>query len=321
MGWRIFKATDTGAPSAALNVQGSLAAILRACLIDGYGTTLPVGGWSEPFAESGGVSVFRADTGNRQFYQFADTAGAYAVIKAYESMSDLTTGAGEWTNNDYYFGKYYATSNMDWIVVANEVTVIFVGIGQHGWVPQMFGEYEALFSGTSYNNAIIGAYSTSLRETLSSFGNFYDAYSSAGSSTGKRVVMHRLPNGNGVGFAVGLCSFSGALGGAISYNYTISLALTAQIKPVLTPVFYYGAPDTTAVPSGEDYYYAMLPWGVVPLILAMNIPVADFSSAINATSEWTDTDTGLSYLLLPYGLTTYTTYDRVAFAIPLADVS
>ncbi len=319
MGWRIFKSTDSGAPTGALNVSGSLAAILRACLIDGYGTIDPVGGWSEPFTEANNVSVFRADAGNRQFYKFTDTAGPVAEIKAYESMSDLTTGTGAWPSSTYYIGKYYTTATLGWVVVANEYTVIFIGVAQYGWLPQMFGEFDSIMASAPYNNMIIGTYSTSLRETYSCFSDF--SATSSVSSTGKRVVLHRLPDGTGLGFCTGITGQGACLGGPSSYAQVVSMGVAETIRPVLSPMLFYGTPDSTTVPSGNDYYLKMLAWGIIPMILTMSSPVIDFTTAINATAEWTDTDTGLSYLLFPYGFQSYTALPRVAFAIPLADLS
>ncbi len=321
MGWRIFKSTDSGAPTGALNVSGNLAAILRACLIDGYGTIDPVGGWEEPFTESGGVAVFRATAGNRQFYQFADIAGSYAVISGYESMSDLTTGSGKWPYASYNFGKYYTTSNMKWVVFANEYTVVFIGCGQYGWIPQVFGEYTPLFTGTSYNNCIIGVYSSSLRETYSPFNDFSGALAAAVSATGRRVALHRLPNGTALGVSVGLTGGAANLSGASSWQYAIPLDLSATMRPLLSPILLFGPPDTTVVSSGNDYYGMQGAWGVVPRIYSMSIPVVDFSAEAFCTVEWEDTDTGLTYLLFPFGSYVYSSYDRIAFAIPLAEVS
>ena len=320
MGWRIFKATDSGAPAATLNVAGQLAAILRACLIDGYGTgedyKAPVGGWSEPFAEANNVAVFRADTGNRQFYQIQDSSAAGAPFRAYESMSDIDTGVGVWFQ--HYLGKYYNTSNMDWIVLANEKTVILFFVFQNGWAPQMFGEYESFFSGFGFNDIVCGCSIAQGREPYN-FAMDTEQFSDA-PIVGEGAYVHRLPDGSGLGAYCSAVSLTPRATGSDNYSYSFDATNLTEKKPVLWPLLLGGLFDTTSS-SGTDYYNKSLFIGIVPLILGSDCAFVDLNTSINQTAEWTDVDSGETYLLLPFGVSGYTIYSRAPLVIPLGDVT
>lgn len=92
----VYRSTDSGAP--ALTAQaGTLLNVLRACLVTGYGSK-PAAGWSEPFAASGNVGVFRqgAKTGRRQFFvQVSDATGNRAWLSMYEDMSSVNAGTNQ----------------------------------------------------------------------------------------------------------------------------------------------------------------------------------------------------------------------------------
>jgi hypothetical protein len=164
---RIYKSTDSGAPPHPSRLRGSMAALLRACLVTGYGSgedaKVPAG-WEEPFTETNNYAVFRALSGARQFFQIDDNQADADVtaVRAFESMSDVQTGSGQWVlDADTYrfFGKKqnatdaYSTS---WIVVADEVTCwVFLNC-QYGLIPHGFGEFQSYRDDNPYRSFFAG---------------------------------------------------------------------------------------------------------------------------------------------------------------------
>lgn len=158
---RVYKSTDPGAPPHPSATRGSMAALLRACLVTGYGSgedfKAPAG-WEEPFAEAGNIACFRALEGARQFYQIDDTQADadVTVMRSFESMSDVATGQGQWGNE--YFGKWYSATypGTAWIVAADERTVYVWLMSRGGMIPHGFGEYDSLLTDDPYNSFVAG---------------------------------------------------------------------------------------------------------------------------------------------------------------------
>lgn len=90
----IYKSTDAGAP-VLTGQTGTLVALLKACLVDGYGAKAATG-WTEPFT---GVSkgAFKQGAGSGFYLRVQDDgpgAGTFkeARITGYETMTDVDTG-------------------------------------------------------------------------------------------------------------------------------------------------------------------------------------------------------------------------------------
>jgi len=92
---KLYSWDDDGAPVLGTTTDGSLLSILRACLVDGYGTRTAAG-WSMPhsdlpnkkavFAPVSGGALLRLD--DNLNYQYAKVAG-------FDAMTDVDTGTGE----------------------------------------------------------------------------------------------------------------------------------------------------------------------------------------------------------------------------------
>jgi len=144
---RIYKSTDSGAPPHPSSLRGSMAALLRACLVTGYGAMTPAG-WEEPFAETNNIACFRALQGTaRQFYQINDRDYDADVTRmtSYDSMSSVETGEG--ARGAVYFGKWYsATESFAWLVIADEKTCYVVLQPEDNNIVHGFGEYLSLIA-------------------------------------------------------------------------------------------------------------------------------------------------------------------------------
>jgi hypothetical protein len=154
---RVYKSTDSGAPAHPTATKGTMAALLRACLVTGYGSKAPAG-WSEPHVESGNIACFQAPEGARQFFQLADTQATnvnVAVMAGFESMSDVSTGLGGWGSK--YFGKRSTLAgSVAWWVVADERTVYVFLDTTRGLTGHVFGEYRSFVDDDPYNSLIGG---------------------------------------------------------------------------------------------------------------------------------------------------------------------
>lgn len=145
---RVYKSTDPGAPPHPSALRGSMAALLRACLVVGYGSgedaKVPAG-WEEPFVESGNYAVFRATQGTaRMFYQIDDNQpdADVTIMTMFDSMSDAASGSGD--RGSVYFGKYDPGYSTKWMVIADEKTAYFWSSCQYDGLLHGFGEYTSL---------------------------------------------------------------------------------------------------------------------------------------------------------------------------------
>ncbi|MGE4334522.1 MAG: hypothetical protein AB7E55_00920 [Pigmentiphaga sp.] len=171
---RVYKSTDPGAPAHPSDLRGSMAALLRACLVVGYGSgedAKAPAGWEEPYPETGNYACFRALSGERQFYQVNDNnlSANVSVLTSYDSMSDAATGTGN--RGSEYFGKRPSTiSGTYWAVIADEKTCYVLLNSQFGMAPHVFGEYYSYLAGDPYKGILSGHSSNSNMVTAANAG-------------------------------------------------------------------------------------------------------------------------------------------------------
>lgn len=96
MPWTHYASTDASAPVLS-GTSDSLNAVLKACLVDGYGTQ-PSAGWTSPhYDTTSKTRVFQNTNGFcAQIIDGGPGAGSFreARIRGYESMSDYSVGVG-----------------------------------------------------------------------------------------------------------------------------------------------------------------------------------------------------------------------------------
>jgi hypothetical protein len=127
----LMQSTDSGAPILENNTFGSLLSLLKACLVDGYGTTQPLG-WSLEFEDvASHTSVFRPGAGVRPFVKIKEvlTAGNWescGEVTVFESMSDYNIGyfpMPAFNNITYRHISYCSTTHngeIPWKIIGDE---------------------------------------------------------------------------------------------------------------------------------------------------------------------------------------------------------
>lgn len=124
---RVYLSTDAGAPVLSGSV-GSRIAVLKACLVTGYGSQASLG-WTEEFTGTN-LSVLRPPQGNRHYFRFDDTVAQSVSVRGYLTMSAVSTGTGVFPTTGS--GAFMVASSVadasarPWIVVADEKTAYFV---------------------------------------------------------------------------------------------------------------------------------------------------------------------------------------------------
>lgn len=128
---RVYRSSDSGAPSHSGTTLGQILTIIRACLVDGYGTRTAAG-WTMPFSDLGNnKAVFRGQSGTGDYFRVDDNIDyEYSEIVGFETMTDVDTGTNQYPtigagsetvadwkciNRDNTQAEYD-----DWAVVANE---------------------------------------------------------------------------------------------------------------------------------------------------------------------------------------------------------
>lgn len=124
---RYYLSSDVGAP-VLTGAIGSGIAVLKGCLVTGYGSRAAAG-WTEEFTGTN-ISVLRPSLGNRHYFRIEDTFGDAISIKGYATMSAVSTGTDTFpASTSFFFMKKSITADATprgWFVVADGKTVWFV---------------------------------------------------------------------------------------------------------------------------------------------------------------------------------------------------
>ncbi|BCL59975.1 hypothetical protein DGMP_06680 [Desulfomarina profundi] len=128
---KIYRWDDTDAPIGN-GARGSLINILKACLVDGYGSK-QAAGWTMPFVNAAGSqAAFRNNpTSGTGFFLHVDNESPTDYyqyqnkIQAYESMSDYQTGLGQFNSGTQWYFLPSTVVNGDasprpWLIIADD---------------------------------------------------------------------------------------------------------------------------------------------------------------------------------------------------------
>lgn len=300
---RILSYLDASAPQLQ-GIAGSLAAVLRAALVDGYGS-IPSLGWTLAYeADSGQRLSFRNNpaTGTGFYFRLTDnytTNVRFAQVSAYEQM----TGIGAYTNPilaseaaPYWIQKsYYTTAQATatpWWVIGDDRAFWIVTLPQHQrgstftkyGSPTFIGDFNPIVPGFAHGFAIVvsgnGRMPGATLATLS-----YEYFPHAGITAtlnNYRVMRGRSGSVGGAygNIAIGSLASSGAIG------YGFGTAHPGG--GVLNGVF-YGAGSVKLVESS----------GLIGTIPGMIDPLMYYGTLAEAYEVLTIADAGNTYLLIP----------------------
>ena len=280
----VIKWTDSGAPSLT-RTAGSLIGVLDYCL--------PQRGWVKEFSGTG-KAVYRAGSGERKYYRVLNDGSFYygnniayqychAKITAYDSMTDVDTGAGQWAETYFPLSTSGTAVVRPWLCVFDEKTVLLVTIPNKttgltletsNSLLQGFGETKPALTGQTARNFLAGHLSNGL---IASPDSNYCPLACPGTyalnvSYG-RMHCNRSLDGSRTAIPVGLTSNGGAVDVSDLRNpfgRSSSLALSYPYNGELL----YGRPmldDGIALSMGDYIPYLYYPcqkgntfnnWGV-----------------------------------------------------------
>lgn len=190
---RVYSSLDAGAPQIA-NANGSLAAVLRACLVGTAGIAYdskPAAGWTEPFATASNVSVFKQGVGgNNRFLRVvdngvqSDTVYRRVNARGYEAMTAISTGTGPFpttgqiSGNGPNFGYRYqsieAPNVPQWLLFASSSffhLMIDVNAPNNYWVMMAFGTFFSEKAGDIYNDVLMASDNNASSSWVGNYGN------------------------------------------------------------------------------------------------------------------------------------------------------
>lgn len=168
MASRLLRSTDPSAPSLVPATLGSLITVLKAVLVNGYGSTAPLG-WSVAFEDAGNnICVFRpgGTDDSRPFLRVRDNVGSsYAEVLAYSSMTGHSLGyflfSPESAINRSWYKTAGITTAVPWEVVGDN-RGFYLFTGGHSSYPNariiwVFSEYPRVRLDNPFNWVVNGA--------------------------------------------------------------------------------------------------------------------------------------------------------------------
>ena len=157
---KIFKSSDTGAPLLTSSA-GGMNAILKACLVNGFGAKEPIG-WDLVFEEqSSNKLVLRSKSpdSDKSCYLFTDSSAESTTVQGFSSWLG-SAGVGPFsTSNRYILRRANGAlkGSYPWIVVADDKScwiVVMNTATSNTCVPAFFGDFNG-FNGLKKHSAII----------------------------------------------------------------------------------------------------------------------------------------------------------------------
>ena len=166
----VYRSTDSGAPLLS-NANGSLIAVMRACLADGYGSKAAAG-WTAPFTGTNLIAFRQGTGGNNRFLRVFDggvDGSTHRTIKVrgYEAMTAISTGTGPFPTLGQmagngatmaYFQNGRGLPNPAWVMVATSSFFhLIVEQGDGTLYPEYmaFGKFNSDLAGDTFNDVLV----------------------------------------------------------------------------------------------------------------------------------------------------------------------
>lgn len=144
-----YKSSDAGAPAMVTTTPGTLAAVLDACLVTGYGSK-PGAGWTIEYTAAN-RRVYRSPAGRRFYCDLDDRAvDSWPWLTGYINATGLSAGS-----NPYGSTAYYQRAAV-WVIVADDRTFYSFHNNLSFAKFVAFGDFYSLKAGDNYNSICIG---------------------------------------------------------------------------------------------------------------------------------------------------------------------
>lgn len=169
MSWRIYRSTDSGAPTLT-DAVGKMTTLLQTVLVGTAGVAYgskPSAGWTAPFTGTNKLVLLPgAAATSRMYYRVLDDGSVgvgrrEAQLLGYETMSDVDTGTNRWPTiainpNGCQLGKSHLTdgSTMAWVIAADDKTcILFTNVGTR-WQMHYFGQIDSYVASDVWGSCI-----------------------------------------------------------------------------------------------------------------------------------------------------------------------
>lgn len=189
MAIKLFRSNEVGAPQLGSSGVGDLLTILRACLVEGFGSRTPVG-WTMPYSDlPNKIACFKSVTGDT--LRLDDSIDyRWASATGFASMTDLDTGVEQYpspsqlgVDNHFRVFKRYdqSLSSDEWAVIADDNFFYFINFKTDGAqnYPSgfFFGEYVSANPSFTSNFILTGELTS--KTSTSTSHSFYALYSNS----------------------------------------------------------------------------------------------------------------------------------------------
>lgn len=174
MGMIVYSSADSGAPVLA-NSNGSAIAVLKACLVDGYGSKAAAG-WTRPYTGTNLAAFKQGAGGNNRLLRVFDggndsNGDRRIAVRGYEAMTAISTGTGPFPTtgaisgngpNFAYRSNSTAASSVAWAIYANSNFFHFV-VDAYPEAPGTrvsymgFGSFVTYLGGDAYNDVLLAS--------------------------------------------------------------------------------------------------------------------------------------------------------------------
>lgn len=202
---RLFRSNESGAPQLSSTTPGDLLTILRACLVEGFGSRTPAG-WTMPFSDlPNKKACFKSVSGDT--LRLDDSLDyRWAAVTGFKTMTSLNVGTEEYPNldqlgagNHYRVSKRYDSTGTSgaWMVIASDNWFYFIGMQNDASFNYpsgfYFGEYDCLNPSFTENYILTGYKSTLASVTTTS--TYTSLYSSSEWFARRNYQNALLPTG------------------------------------------------------------------------------------------------------------------------------
>jgi hypothetical protein len=164
---RIYRSTDPGAPQLGTTVDGSLAIILKACLVTGYGAKVAAG-WTAPWEDTNQIALQMGAGSSGRILAIDDSVDyRYAYTFACKTFTDMDNNTEkfpiDFSHSDYnnaWFKRYTTSEEYgSWVVIASSAFVYWFNptfADNYSMAGEFFGDYDCVEATWPYNTALTG---------------------------------------------------------------------------------------------------------------------------------------------------------------------